>query len=76
MRKILSLLLTKEDYACLDLLQDGGSQIYGDGQKTGAGGSGTACIAVMTLGYGLNLLKSAKAQRILVVATGALQSTI
>lgn len=75
-RKMLRLLLTKEDYAGLDRLQDGGSQIYGDGQKTGAGGSGTACIAVMTLGYGLNLLKSAKAQRILVVATGALQSTI
>ena len=73
-RKMLRVLLTNGEYSGLERLQDGGSQIYGDGQKTGAGGSGAACIAVMTLGYGLNMLKSSKAQRILIVATGALQS--
>lgn len=75
-RKMLRLLLTKEQYSGLDRLQDGGSQIYGDGQKTGAGGSGAACIAVMTLGYALNMLKSAKAKRALIVATGALLSPL
>ncbi|MDI9484200.1 MAG: stage V sporulation protein AD [Bacillota bacterium] len=75
-RKMLRLLLEGEGFQGLDRLQDGGSKIYGDGQKTGAGGSGAACIAVMTLGYALNKLKSAKARRILVVATGALLSSL
>ncbi len=75
-RKMLRLLLTKEGFSGLDRLQDGGSQIYGDGQKAGAGGSGAACIAVMTLGYALNRLKSSKAQRVLIVATGALLSPL
>jgi len=75
-RKMLRLLFAQEDYAGLDRLQDGGSQIYSEGQKAGAGGSGAACIAVMTLGYVLNLLKSAKARRVLIVATGALLSPL
>lgn len=75
-RKMLRLLFSKEGFSGLERLQDGGSQIYGDGQKTGAGGSGAACIAVMGLGYGLNMLKSGKAQRILIVATGALLSAL
>lgn len=75
-RKMLRLLLEKEGIQGLDRLQDGGSKIYGDGQKTGAGGSGAACIAVMTLGYALNKLKSAKARRVLIVATGALLSSL
>ena len=75
-RKMLRLLLSKEGFSGLERLQDGGSQIYGDHQKTGAGGSGAACIAVMGLGYALNMLKSGKARRILVVATGALLSAL
>lgn len=75
-RKMLRLLFTKEGFSGLERLQDGGSQIYGDGQKAGAGGSGAACIAVMTLGYALNKLKSGKARRILIVATGALLSPL
>lgn len=75
-RKMLRLLFTKEGFSGLERLQDGGSQIYGDGHKTAAGGSGAACIAVMTLGYALNKLKSSKAQRILIVATGALLSPL
>lgn len=75
-RKMLRLLFTREEFPGLDRLQDGGSQIYGDGQKTGSGGSGAACIAVMTLGYALNMLKSAKATRALIVATGALLSPL
>lgn len=75
-RKMLRLLLEKEGFSGLERLQDGGSQIYSERQKAGAGGSGAACIAVMTLGYGLNRLKSAKAKRILVVATGALLSPL
>ena len=75
-RKMLRILLTKEGVPGLERLQDGGSQIYSESQKAGAGGSGAACIAVMTLGYGLNMLKYHKAQRILIVATGALLSPL
>ena len=75
-RKMLRLLLANEGFAGLERLQDGGSQIYSEGQKAGAGGSGAACIAVMSLGYGLKMLKSAKAERILIVATGALLSPL
>ncbi|NMB21456.1 MAG: stage V sporulation protein AD [Firmicutes bacterium] len=75
-RKMLRLLLEKDGLKGLERLQDGGSQIYSEGQKAGAGGSGAACIAVMALGYGLNMLKSAKAERILIVATGALLSAL
>ena len=74
--KMLRLLLDKEGFSDLDRLQDGGKQIFGKTQKAGAGGSGAACIAVMTLGYALNMLKSAKARRVLVVATGALLSAL
>ena len=56
--------------------RDGGSQIFGDWQPVGGGGSGAACVAVMTLGYVLNRLNSAKARRALIVATGALLSAL
>ena len=75
-RKMLRLLLERDKFEGLERLQDGGSQIYGDKQSVGAGGSGAACVAVMTLGYALNCLDSAKAKRILVVATGALLSAL
>ena len=74
--KMLRLLLSKEGFTDLDRLQDGGKQIFSHKQKPGAGGSGAACIAVMTLGYALNMLKSAKAKRVLIVATGALLSSL
>ncbi|MGB4036500.1 MAG: stage V sporulation protein AD [Limnochordia bacterium] len=75
-RKMLRLLLEREGFEGLERLQDGGSQIFGDWQPGGAGGSGAACVAVMTLGYVLNRLNSAKARRALIVATGALLSAL
>lgn len=74
--KMLRILLERENFQGLERLQDGGSQIFGPWQPVGAGGSGAACIAVMTLGYLLNCLESAKAKRVLVVATGALLSAL
>lgn len=74
--KMLRLLLSKDGFTDLDRLQDAGKQIFSDKQKAGSGGSGTACIAVMTLGYALNMLKSQKAKRVLIVATGALLSPL
>ena len=74
--KMLRILLQKENYTGLDRLEDGGAQIYSQRQKIGAGGSGTACVAVMTLGYLLNKLKTGRIRRALVIATGALLSTV
>lgn len=74
--KMLRLLFSRENFQGLERLQDGGAQIYGPEQKAGAGGSGTACITVMTLGYVLNQLQSKKVKRALLVATGALLSAL
>lgn len=74
--KMLKLLLNKENFSGLDRLQDGGAKIYSDQQKVGSGGSGSACVAVMTLGYLLAKLNSGKVKRALVVATGALLSPL
>lgn len=74
--KMLRLLLTEDKYPHLERLQDAGARIYAENQKVGAGGSGSACIAVMTLGYVLKRLESHKVKRALVVATGALLSSL
>lgn len=72
--------------ASLDLLQkegialnenqyvDCGIAIYSDEQPTLAGGSGSACAAIVTFGHYLNQIKSGKINRILLVATGSLHS--
>lgn len=72
--KMLKILLSRENYTGLERIQDAGMSIYGEKQKAGAGGSGAACIAVVTLGYLLNKLKTSKVKRVLVIATGALLS--
>jgi len=74
--KMLRLLMEREQIKGLERLQDGGSQIFGPHQPVGAGGSGAACVAVMTLGYVLNRLEAAQVKRVLIVATGALLSAL
>ncbi len=57
--------------------QDCGMLIYDyNTQQVQSGGSGCACSAVVTYGHLLNRLKRGDLKRILVVATGALLSTI
>ncbi|WP_099157886.1 stage V sporulation protein AD [Virgibacillus ndiopensis] len=55
---------------------DCGLTIYREGQPVLAGASGSACSAVVTYGHFLNLMKQGEIHRILVVATGALHSTL
>lgn len=74
--KMLKLLLEQENYSGLERLEDAGAQIYGTNQQVGAGGSGSACVAVMTLGYLLNKLNSGKVKKALVIATGAMLSSL
>src|SRR5699024_314996 len=55
---------------------DCGVEIYQESQNVFAGGSGTACSAVVTYGHFVNLLRQRKLKRILAVATGALHSPL
>ncbi|MBA4541758.1 MULTISPECIES: stage V sporulation protein AD [Thermoactinomyces] len=55
---------------------DCGLMIYTQKQETFAGGSGCACSAVVTYGHLLREMMRNKWKRILVVATGALLSTV
>lgn len=55
---------------------DCGIEVYEDDQSAFAGGSGTACSAVMTYGHFIQLLTKKELKRILVVATGSLHSPL
>ena len=56
--------------------QDCGLMIYEDNQEVFAGGSGTACSAVVVYGHLLNRMKKGELKSILSVATGALLSPL
>lgn len=70
--KMLNILAEKKGLSLGSNLQDGGVLIYGDNPKVGAGASGAACSAVMTLGYVNTQLHSGKLRRVLLLGTGAL----
>ncbi|WP_156290509.1 stage V sporulation protein AD [Oceanobacillus salinisoli] len=55
---------------------DCGLTIYREGQPVLAGASGPACSAIVTYGHFLNKMKQGEIKRILVVATGSLQSPL
>lgn len=56
-------------------IDDSACMIYDiEKQSVYAGGSGPACIALVTYSYILNLMKQGKLNRVLVVATGALMN--
>ncbi|RLL45160.1 stage V sporulation protein AD [Oceanobacillus piezotolerans] len=55
---------------------DCGLTIYREGQPVLAGASGPACSAIVTYGHFLKQMKEGKLKRILVVATGSLQSPL
>lgn len=55
---------------------DCGVMIYTNEQPVQAGASGAACSAVVTYGHLLNLMQQGKINRMLVVATGSLHSTL
>ncbi|WP_085992546.1 stage V sporulation protein AD [Oceanobacillus senegalensis] len=59
-----------------DKYLDCGLTIYRKEQPVLAGASGAACSAVVTYGHFLNLMKHGKIKRILIAATGSLQSPL
>ncbi len=59
-----------------DKFQDCGLMIYKEDQPVQAGGSGSACSAVVTYGHLLKKMKEGAYRKILAVATGALLSPL
>ncbi len=55
---------------------DCGLELYSSSQPTMAGGSGSACSALVTYGHFINKIKNKELNKILVVATGALLSPL
>jgi stage V sporulation protein AD len=69
---ILRQLLWERDLDISEIHQDSGLMLYSPNQPVFAGGSGTACSAIVTYGYIVRLLRTGKIGRVLIVATGAL----
>ncbi|HLR14678.1 MAG TPA: stage V sporulation protein AD [Bacillota bacterium] len=55
---------------------DAGLMVYGPDQQVFAGGSGSACSAVVSFGHMLEQLQAKKVNRVLFVATGVLHSPL
>ena len=74
-KKILKEYMQKEYNIELGNLQDSACMIYEiDEQEVNAGGSGPACLPLVTYGYILDKMKKKRLKKVLLVATGALLS--
>ncbi len=74
-KKILKEYMQKEYNIELGNLQDSACMIYEiDKQEVNAGGSGPACLPLVTYGYILDKMKKKRLKKVLLVATGALLS--
>ncbi len=70
-------LMKKEGYDLKGIYTDCGAEIFdGEAQDTHAGGSGCGCAAVVLNGYIYKEMMKGTFKRILIMATGALHSTI
>ncbi|MDR7857150.1 stage V sporulation protein AD [Tissierella sp.] len=70
-------LMKKEGYDLNGIYTDCGAEIFdGEAQDTHAGGSGCGCAAVVLNGYIYKEMMKGTFKRILIMATGALHSTI
>lgn len=70
-------LMKKEGYDLSNIYTDCGVEIFdGENQDTHAGGSGCACAAVVLNGYIYKEMIKGNFNRILIMATGALHSTV
>jgi len=73
-KPITEVLLKKAGYDLSPVYNDCGIMIYDPNQDTHAGGSGTACSALVFGGYVLKEILAGRYRRVLLVATGALYS--
>lgn len=75
-KKMFHLLAKEQGISLGEKHKDAGASIYNPQQQTGAGGSGCACSAVVTLGYVIKEMVQGKYRRVLVIATGALMNPL
>lgn len=75
-KKMFSLLAKDLGLSLGEKYQDAGVLIYNPQQPVGAGGSGCACSAVVTIGYLLKEMVQGKFKKVLVIATGALTNSL
>lgn len=75
-REILVDLLSQRNIALGQRHRDCGCDLYSTDQDVGCGGSGCGCAASVFNGYYLKQMAEGKVNRILLVATGALLSTL
>lgn len=74
-RELAVKLLRQKGYEIEDRYQDCGAVIYSFEQDVHAGGSGCACVAVVTCGHLMQELRSGQIKRLFGVATGSLLSS-
>lgn len=74
-QRILVQMLREQGYDAEGVLADCGILLYDASQGVYAGGSGTACSAMVMAGYLLRRLETGDLRRILLVCTGCLHST-
>ena len=75
-KKILKQYMKEEYSIFLNNYDDSASMIYDiDNQEVYAGGSGPACLPLVTYTYILNQMKEKKLKKVLLIATGALMNT-
>ena len=65
-------LLKKEGYDISQNHNDCGNMLYSNTQSTFAGASGAGCASIVTFSYIMEILKTKKINKVLIVATGAL----
>ena len=73
---ILRDMMEKEGFSLSQEYMDCGHSIYSFDEESYQGGSGAGCSAAVLSGYILKQMKEGKFKRVLVVATGALMSTV
>ncbi len=74
--KMLRILAERNNTPFGERVQDGGVLIYNQHQGVGAGGSGCACSAVITLGYVNTKMYLGELHKVLIVGTGALLNSL
>ena len=74
--KMLRILAEQNNTPYGERVQDGGVLIYSPNQSVGAGGSGCACSAVITLGFINTKMYLGEMHKVLVVGTGALLNSL
>ncbi|NLY10294.1 MAG: stage V sporulation protein AD [Firmicutes bacterium] len=75
-KKMFGLLAKEKGISLGNKHQDAGDLIFSPQQDVGAGASGCACAAVVTIGYVMKEMYQGRFRRVLLIATGALMNAL